>query len=206
MNEALIGFVGVIIGALTSWAQSWWLHKQDVNRNAQYLAIRVVNSLREYTYKCWLVAVDDGLYQGQPDSEGCLSPQAKDPGPIFYPDDIDWKSINPKLAYRLLSLPSKAESADRSISEAIEFCSGPPDYVEVFEERHMQYSLIGLEVISLEKELCKSFGLPQEKYLEEWNPAECFENSIKEVKEAQNKRAENQKQLMIKLGRTKEDI
>ncbi|HLE12698.1 MAG: hypothetical protein A2504_16950 [Bdellovibrionales bacterium RIFOXYD12_FULL_39_22] len=201
--EAIVGIVGVIIGAGITWAQTLWMHKQEQNKNAKYLAIRVVNTLREYVYKCWLVSVDDGLNQGQRDSNDCLAPQAKDPGPIIYPEDIDWKSIDANLAYQLLSLPNKAESADRAILAAVEFCSGPPDYEEVFDERHIRYSLIGLGVLSLEKTLCKLFEIPQEQSLDDWDPANGFQEAIKQVENRQLKRAESQKKLMDELDNSK---
>lgn len=198
--EAIIGLVGVIVGASIAWAQTWWAHKQEQKKSANYLAIRVVNTLRQYLYKCWLVAEDDGLSQGQRDSDGCLVPQATDPGPIKYPDDIDWKSIDSKLAYQLLSLPQKAEFAERAIAAAIEFSSGPPDYEEVFEERYLQYSMIGLTVLSLENELCKTYAIPKENSLENWNPSEVFRKAIQNVEKAQVERAESQRRIMDELN------
>ena len=198
--EAVIGLVGVIVGASITWMQTWWTHKQEQEKSANYLAIRVVNTLRQYLYKCWLVAEDDGLSQGERDPDGCLVPQAKDPGPIHYPEDIDWKSIDSKLAYQLLTLPQMAESAERAIAGSIEFGSGPPDYEEVFEERHLQYSMIGLKVLFLESELCKVYKIPKENSLEEWDPSAAFQKTIQSIENAQIERTESQRKMMDELG------
>lgn len=194
--DAVVGLVGVVIGGFIGWGQTWWAQKKEQEKSSNYLAIRVVNVLRQYIYKCSLVAADEG----DPDSNGELVPQAKDPGPIKYPDDIDWRSINPRLAYQLLALPNKGEAADRAILAAIDFCSGPPDYEEVFEERHLQYSMIGIEAVALERVLCKEFNLPIEETLENWNPEEEFQKAIKRVEESQIERAESHKKLMEEIS------
>ncbi len=199
MKEAIIGFVGVIVGSIISWVQSWYSTKREHDKNAHYLAIRVVITLRQYLYKCWLVSVDDGLIQGQRNQDGCLVPQASDPGPIEYPVDIDWKSVDPKIAYRLLSLQPSAESADRAISAAIEFSDGPPDYEDVFEERYLQYSKIGLIVIGLENEICKKYNVPIDNS-EDWNPKEGFEKTLNQVESNRIREAAASKKLFDELS------
>lgn len=205
--EAFFVLLGTTVGTLVTstvpFIQSWYLNRKDREKHAHYLAIRVVIALRQYLYKCWLVTQDDGLAQGQRDSDGCLVPQAKDPGPIVYPEDIDWKSIDPKLAYKLLSLQPSAESADRMISAAIEFGDGPPDYKDIFEERHLQYSMIGLKVLALENELCKANMIPKEDSLEDWNPSEAFQKTIQNIEASQVKRTESQRKIMDELGNPK---
>lgn len=198
MKEAIIGFIGVIVGSILSWAQAWYYSKREHQKNAQYLAIRVVIALRQYLYKCWLVSVDDGLNQGQRDQEGCLVPQATDPGPIVYPEDIDWKSIDPKLAYRLLSLQPSAESADRAISAAVEFTDGPPDYKDIFEERYLQYSKIGLLVTELENEICKTYKIPSDDS-EDWKPKESFKKIIKQVELNRIREAASRKKIFDEI-------
>lgn len=197
LKESIFGLVGVIIGAGISWGQAWWVSKQERNRHANYFAIRVVHALRRYAFQCSLVATDDGLVMGQRDEDGCLSPQAADPGPIRYPDDIDWKSIAPKIVNSLLSLQSQAEAADRIISSAAEIC-GPPDFEDAFEARQLQYSMIGLNVLSIEKELCKIYKIPAEDSLEDWNPSLVFEKTIKNIEESQIRRSENLKEFFQK--------
>lgn len=185
------GFIGVLVGASIPWLQSFISSKLERKRHASYLAIRVVIALREYLYQCWRVTEDDG---GERDSGGCLYPQVKQPGPIKYPEDIDWKSIDPKLTYQLLSLPSIAQAADRAISVAGEYDS-PPDYEDYFEERYLQYSMMGLKIISLEEELCRLYSIPKEISLEDWDPKSSFQKKIKQVEERQIKRAESNKKI-----------
>lgn len=189
MKDVIFGLIGVIVGSFLSWIQTWHSTKKEREKSAHYLAIRIVISLRQYIYKCWLVAVDDGLCLGERDSDGCLSPQAQDPGPISFPEDIDWKSIDANLAYKLLSLQPMAEAADRAIASSIEFSDGPPDYDEVFEERHYQYSKIGILVIELEAQVCNLFNLPSETH-EQWNPKNDFERSINYVELRRARRAD----------------
>lgn len=199
MEESIFGLIGVIVGAGISWGQSWWVGKQEQSRHANYFAIRVVHTLRRYAFQCSLVASDDGLALGQRDQNGCLSPQVDDPGPIKYPDDIDWKSIDPKIVNSLLSLQSQAETADRIIFNSAEYGDGPPDYDDVFEARHLQYSLIGIKVLSLEKELCRIFKIPGEFSLENWSPSIVFDQTIKKIEENQIARSASAKKFLEEI-------
>lgn len=92
--------------------------KRATRKNARYLAIRIVCVLDIYLEDCAEVVKDDGLSYGQRNVAGSLEPQVKEPGVPVYPEDVDWKSINHELMYRVLSLPSEVKAAERLISFA----------------------------------------------------------------------------------------
>lgn len=111
MREALFGLVGVFVGAMLTWVREVWSDRRTRGRHARYLAIRVVCVLDRYIESCAEVVSDDGLCHGQRNEQGYLVPQIPLPAPPAFPEDLDWKSIEPSLMYLILSLPSRVGRA-----------------------------------------------------------------------------------------------
>lgn len=168
MNEAIYGLIGVIVGAAIPSFQTYWISKQTKEKNAQYLAIRLVCILDKFMEGCADVVNDDGLSFGQRTHEGLLEPQVKAPGAPVYPEDVDWKSIDHDLMYNILSLPSEVETGDRVISATTAFAN-PPDYEEWFDERRFWYSKYGLVAFGLSEKLSKRYNIRPKTY-NDWNP------------------------------------
>ena len=170
MIEAIFGLVGVLIGSGISWWQTYWTRKQNDDKNARYLAIRIVCVLDNYLQSCVDVVKDDGLSYGQRTSEGCLEPQVEAPGPPVFPEDIDWRSIDHELMYEILSFPTEVDAAERLIKGTLIFAS-PPDYKEWFTERKYHYCMFGLMAYKLSEELSTKYKIKKMKY-NDWNPVE----------------------------------
>jgi hypothetical protein len=144
MSEAVIGLIGVMVGALITGASEFWKERRTRKKNAEYLAIRIVSLLDRYVEGCTEVAGDDGLCQGQPDEDGCRRIQVEVPELHIQLIDVDWRSIPATLMYQILSFPNKIDAANHRIHGEFEHASSPPDYEEGFEERRYQYALLGL--------------------------------------------------------------
>lgn len=157
MTEAIFGLLGVLLGSGISWFQSYWSDKRETNKNARYLAIRIVCILDKYLEECASVVKDDGLSYGQRTKDGSLHPQVTSPGPPVYPEDVDWKSINHELMFQILSFPSEVEEGDRMIKATWDI-TGPPDYNEWFTERRFHYSKFGLIACKLSDDISKRYG------------------------------------------------
>lgn len=166
---AIIGLVGVLVGSLISVIRdgvaSWFQRR----RNARYAAIRLVSSLDEYAQKCVDVVSDGGIpvpfHPEHPHGEMVLEPEVDTPDVISYSDDIDWKCIEHKLMYRLLTLPNTARKVERHIAASYEHAS-PPGYEEIFDARHEGYAILGLEAMALAKELREAYDIDEpEKHL-----------------------------------------
>jgi hypothetical protein len=193
MRELLSGLLGVVVGATLSWLRELWSENRHRTRHARYVAIRVVCALDRYVDRCADVASDDGLCQGQPNAEGCLEAQVDPPPPPAFSEDLDWKSIEPALMYRILSLPSEAESAKRLIDAVADF-TGPPDYEPFFEERQDQYAKLGLAAYSLTEEIRKKYGIPAQER-GEWDPAAHLAKVREQVAEERRQRRDRVAQL-----------
>lgn len=201
MSEAFFGFLGVIVGGIIPWLQSSMSERQLKRNNADYLAIKIVTLLEKYILDCVDVVCDDGTSQGQPaGKDGCYEHQVDTPAHIAFPDDINWKSIDSKLMFKLLSLPNLAHEADRSISFSLEF-AGPPDYSEFFEERQKKYAKIGLYALDVESELRNKYKIPNRNHEHDWCPKNVFEKRIKEIEELDEKRQKQNQKFIETVGK-----
>lgn len=166
MNETIIvglisagsGLGGVIVGTVLPWILDRWNNK----RRARYLAIRVVCILDEFLDQCTSIVGDDGLSDGQRNADGSLEPQVAQPKGLPLPSDVDWRSIDHNLMYKILALPSRIDADKRSISFAVKH-SFAPDYNEFFEERQYRYACLGLDVFTLTEGIRTTYEIPRQE-------------------------------------------
>ena len=84
--------------------------------------------------------------------------------PDFAPPDGEWRSLPPKLMYRILSFPDEIASADRTLNEVMDWVANPPDYPEYFETRTRLYGGLGLKGLALADDLRRTYGIPVREY------------------------------------------
>lgn len=82
MIGAIFGLIGVL-GAAISWFRTYWTDKQANDKNARYLAIRVVCVLDKFLEDCAYVVKDKGISFGE-----------NSPGRPIFPIDVDWRAIS----------------------------------------------------------------------------------------------------------------
>lgn len=181
MQAALAGaIVGAIGGGFLAFFAQGWFERGTRKRTARHLAIRIISILDAYLVTCVRVVEDDGLSYGQRDEHGCLVPQVSTPPPPCFPEELDWKSIDHRLMYRLLLMPNEAQSANDKIASVWEYVAGPPDYDEFFEERQEQYSSLGLRAFELAQELRTTYDIPAQRF-DEWNPVDRLRKAKQEI-------------------------
>lgn len=189
MGQALFGLIGVAVGAFLGIFRDLLSDWRTRRRNARYLAIRIVCVLDKYVEDCAEVSTDDGLCHGQRDENGYLQAQVPYPAPPSFPQDLDWRSIEHNLMYRLLSIPNEAEAANSKIDFVEQQIAFPPDFEEFFEERQDQYSKLGLNAYALTEELRQQYGIPA-RQLEVWDPSEHLRKARKELEAARRRRTD----------------
>jgi hypothetical protein len=151
-------------------------------RDARYLAIRVVCILDRYVEDCASTAIDSG----EEDEKGTSIAQVDAPPPPGYPSDVNWKSIDHSMMYKLLSLPADADRAANYVRGAAENVSGP-DNGEYFEARSHQYSLLGLQAHALTVTLRRQYGIPEIEN-RSWDPVSHLGDQLKELEDLRKKR------------------
>ncbi len=97
----------------------------------------------------------------------------------MFPQDVDWKSIDPELMYKILSLPAEVEAGDRMINFTNNI-SNPPDHIEWFEERKFYYSQFGLFACQLSEELSIKYGIKKKQY-NDWVPFDDLKEEFNKV-------------------------
>jgi len=153
------------------------------NRDARYLAIRIVCILDRYVEDCASTAIDSG----EENAEGVNESRVSAPLPPAYPSDVNWKSIDHTMMYKLLALPASADRAANYVESASENAS-PPDYSEWFEARSHQYSLLGLQAHKLTEILRKEYEIPE---IEDrsWDPVSHLRDELQKIEEWHKRRA-----------------
>ena len=188
MEKLLIGVSGVILGAILTVAREFWNDHRTKKKKAQFLAIRVTTMLDRFVEGCVSVVSDDGEMYGR-DEQGCLRVNSTTPVLNFDSLDVDWQSLPFDLMYEILNFPLGIEEANGMIGSVCEHVASPPDYEEGFEERHFQYSNIGLQAYELSKKIRERYGMPKNEF-KYWNPIDFLEKNKKEIDEGRANREE----------------
>jgi hypothetical protein len=188
MNEGLIGFFGVLVGAFIAVAKDVLADLMGRRRRGRFAAVRIICVLDQYVEKCAAVVADDGTIDGNPPGSSILGkdyyrPQVVCPEPPVFPDDIDWTSIEPLVVYRILSLPNQAHQTDLMIS----FCSNiasPPDFSELFSARREGYTDLGFEALSIADNLRRLFNFTKisiTRFSPDWDSAQYLRDQNSEL-------------------------
>lgn len=187
LTPAIFGLAGVLLGSASATLKEWWFSRRNDKRDARYLAVQVVGQLDRYVFACSEVVVDNGLCRGQRDEHGYRRAQIATP--TFSPDSlkVEWRSIPPDLMYAILDLPYKAEVAGHIIEGASENAD-PPDFDDYFEERQLQYAVLGLEAAALAKRLRAEAVLPK-RSIAHWDPIAWMNGRKNEIEAIRADRA-----------------
>jgi hypothetical protein len=193
MIEAVYGLVGVALGFLLTFVKDWWMQKSKQQKEISYLCIHVSCELDRFVDGCSSVVGDDGLYQGQPDKHGCHFIQVE--RPTFEPKslDVDWKSVPAKILYEILNFPIAIESSNKLIDGAFEN-TFPPEYYEGYEERQLQYAVLGIKADDLASRLRKLGKLPP-KEISEYDPVKYMNERKSKIEELRDKRYRRQQEM-----------
>jgi hypothetical protein len=162
----LIGLLGIIIGAAITWLRECWNEHRLRKRRAAYLSVRIICILDRYVSKC-----HDAIEE---QSTKVLTPE--------FPDDVDWKSIDSKLMYRILDFPNQS----LYIQQYVDYMSchdGTPDNADGVRAYAKHVSKLCLEALEVKDLLMEAYNLPSEKLTKftfTWGLKEYFEKKIEE--------------------------
>jgi hypothetical protein len=182
MNIALVsvlsGFLGVVVGIVMPVSRDWLARSRD----ARYLAIRIVCILDRYVEDCASTAIDSG----EENAEGFNVARVSAPSAPAYPSDVNWKSIDRAMMYKLLALPASADRAANYV-QGVSENDGPP-YDEWFEARSHQYSLLGLQAHKLTETLRKEYEIPEIPD-RSWDPVSHLRDELKQIEDRRKQRS-----------------
>lgn len=179
-EKIVIGLFGVVLGFFLNFFKDIFTARQTRNREAEYLAIRMICIFESFMDSCAAVVGDDGLYYGQTDEDGYHRVQVKTPDLDVELKDVNWKSFSPQLMYEILYFPSLVKEANSFISSTFEFAASPPEFSEGFEERQYQYSTLGLRAAEITQKLRKQYNIPK-NHITSWDMVEYMLNERKKI-------------------------
>ena len=164
MGTALIGLLGIFLGAVLTILRELWVNERKRQKQAEYLAIRISCTLDLFVDGCIAVARDNGIDETEDPrliGEVCREVQVPEPKLELHSMDVDWKALPPELMYHILAFPNDIASARQLIDRAWKHpaCS-PPDYDVYFEERQYQYAQLGMTAHTLSERLREDYREP----------------------------------------------
>lgn len=170
------------------------LRRQDNDRRARFLAIRLVTVLEPFVDDCAEYVGDRGrkAFQ-QPPTFTAPLPR------LSYPDDVDWTSIDPKLMFRILNLENELDRSSEAVQRVYEESVEPPDYEfdEVLDERRYRFSGLGLEAARIVDDLRELADLDDADWQETyWNPVEFMTKARREESERRASMEKTVRKLM----------
>jgi hypothetical protein len=173
MSEAWIGFCGGLIGAFVALSKDVWLERRNRAKNAHYLAVHVVTLLDRFVEGCARVTRDDGVPDGGDPGYYQAYPELQECEPTFDPYglDVDWKSIDLDLGYKILNFPNLVSMTADRVEDVLNVNFENIDY------RREQYAALGLKAAGIAGDLRKRYHLPSPDY-GEWNPVEKIRQTI----------------------------
>lgn len=107
---ATTGIITTILNQVVGLLREIWANKRRKNSEATYLAMRLAIILEEFVIKCVYRAWHDDADL----TEGANELNYDLPTLADYPQESDWKSLDPTLAGRVLSFPNEIISAGMS--------------------------------------------------------------------------------------------
>ena len=156
MRDVWIALIAVGVGSvLTVFAQevAHWLAKR---RRRCSLALLVCPVLDRFIADCQAAIDDEGRWH----ASGTRSLSVPMPTGPEFPTEVDWTSINPKLANRILSLPLATIRADQEVSNLGDHPT-PPEHEEAFVcFRRERCSKLQRDAVSLSSTLRRKAKLP----------------------------------------------
>jgi len=157
--------VGVVLTVLKDYLNEWRSKKSD----ARYLAVRIISLLDRFSDSCIEVTEDDGFY----DENGYRTTRVSNPSLKIDTIDGRWQSLSFELMYEVLDFPNELARCNEQIDIAAERGDGLPDYLDYFNERKLQYSILGLKAIKLSSQLRTKYSIKLKSY-DEWDPVTYF--------------------------------
>lgn len=134
-----------------------------------------------------MIAASPLLLIKERDVQGSLITTTSDPQLDFEALDVEWQALPFDLMYEILNFPSGLEQASGQIDAVYEYVATPPDYEEVFEERQLQFSSLGLKANDLTTRLRTKYSMPEKVY-EHWDPIARIEKVKNEIEAIRSER------------------
>jgi len=176
VSEGWFTIMGVVVGGFIAWGVEAWRQRSNKKERARYAALRSVIALDNYVSETASALSPDPLsYNEGPDAD------FEKPMPFALPTDVDWSSLQPNLAYRILSIANRHEFG----ISAIEFINYVADNWAARVHRDEYFARLALDCAALAKELRDQFSLTHTTtniLNPDWDPVDQLSAILRTVK------------------------
>ncbi|MEQ0277561.1 hypothetical protein [Klebsiella sp. CN_Kp100] len=121
-----------------------------------FIATELVFLLEQFAEGCTRLATDSG----EQNPEGEYTPTENLPELIITNISGDWRTLPPRVMYRIYELPVLQNEVRRHVAAFYEHYWEPPNHSRYFRERQFQYARLGLKAVILARRLRKLVSLP----------------------------------------------
>ncbi|TCZ55705.1 hypothetical protein [Klebsiella grimontii] len=121
-----------------------------------FIATELVFLLEQFSEGCTRLATDSG----EQNPEGEYTPTENLPELIITNISGDWRTLPPRVMYRIHELPVLQNEVRRHVAAFYEHYWEPPNHSRYFRERQFQYARLGLKAVILARRLRKLVSLP----------------------------------------------
>ena len=175
ITVALIGFIGVFVGAAVAALKDWVLHRASKQDAGRYLSALLITKLDKLSIDCSHLAGDSGEER----EDGYYYAEHEKPEFSLPSEQTNWTTLPAGIQIATLNLPYRLESIASTVSNEFLYDS-PPDFPSAFQERRYLYAKLGIEASRLSDELRRLFKFPRST-ASEWNPVPFLEETIREI-------------------------
>lgn len=176
------GFVTALFNQGIGWVRDWRKDKTVNNRMALYSAARLATQLESFCIVCARAILESDRYTGSGGRDG--NEEFKIPELGDFPNDIEWKSIEPKLCAKVLTLRNIITLSHGEIHDGVYYLS-PGDEMEGHQVYCEQTGLRGFLAWQVAIDLRDHYGLPS------FDPKQVSWDVEKIIKEYHDKAKEN---------------
>ncbi|HBV9990731.1 TPA: hypothetical protein ACHQP4_004296 [Klebsiella aerogenes] len=127
-----------------------------LDKERLFIATELIFLLEQFAEGCARVATDSG----EPDMQGEYTQTEKHPELIITNISGDWRTLPPRVMYRVHELPVLLNEVRRHVAAYYDYFWEPPYHSRYYRERQFHYARLGLKAVIQARRLRKLVGLP----------------------------------------------
>ncbi|EPZ5667209.1 hypothetical protein ACXPJS_005537, partial [Klebsiella pneumoniae] len=131
--------------------------QDTLDKERLFIATELVFLLEQFAEGCARLATDFG----ELDAQNEYAPAEKLSDLKITGISGDWRSLPPRIMYRIHELPVLQNEVRRHVAAFYEHYWEPPNHSSYFRERQFHYARLGLKAIILSRRLRKLVSLPE---------------------------------------------
>lgn len=154
-------------------------------KEERYIIIQLIFILDKYISECNFLAYNDGIYSQE---LKFMSTDYDKPDLKLSAVKGEFKYLSTDMLYRLHSIESKHIQVIKTLANLDDdYYQDPPEFPGYYAERQELYAKLGLYVIELSEDICRTFKIRHTSWEGGINPAESIRNRLIKIRSSRSK-------------------